>query len=666
MEENVLLNMLNRIKSRRQKLDEVKKQLKNHFVGLDEIIDKIIQNIEVWYVMPELITRPVVVCLWGLTGVGKTDLVRRLVRGLEHTNNFVEIQLTNKGSTIDTYSSSLQSLLRYSNIDPEETGILLLDEIQRFRSISERGEEIHDYKFQDLWSLLSDGNFGALSDNKNVLFEMLFNNLYSTERGSSDDNGEPIEEGEGSNVTAPPSPPEQLEPTQKVSPENKKTLKYKRSYYSARSLKKTLRLSESIEEIMTWDSMKKNSIIVDKINDPMTYEAENYQKLLIFISGNIDEAYRMSDACEEVDMDADIFHSFSLHINLLTIKNALKRRFKPEQIARFGNTHIIYPSLSSNSYKEIIRRRVKDIVLLVKEKCGIDIVVDQSIYDFIYRNGVFPVQGTRPLFSTISAFLENSLPFFVLKSIENKANSLDIYYDFNSKSICTNMNGEIVSRVYTGDIDIIRLNKENNDRKVCISVHEAGHAVVYVKEFGIAPLQIISKGASDDVAGFVGIHKMHNSYENMIKKISVLMAAAAAEKLVFGRDLRSAGCSFDISEATSLAADIVREYGMDINMSKIMIPVAHDDAFSTNNNYEPTNEKIEHIVKQGFDRATAVLKDNINLLQEVANYLIHNGEMKIEAFCDLCVQHHVEAVIISSQDEVFSSYKKAYDQFCEK
>jgi ATP-dependent Clp protease ATP-binding subunit ClpA len=72
---------LKRIKSRRKALQKIAKELKGDFVGLDEIIDEIIRNIEVWYVMPEVITRPVIVNLWGMTGVGKTDLVRRLVRG---------------------------------------------------------------------------------------------------------------------------------------------------------------------------------------------------------------------------------------------------------------------------------------------------------------------------------------------------------------------------------------------------------------------------------------------------------------------------------------------------------------------------------------------------------------------------------------------------------
>ncbi len=72
------------ITERRKVLVKASKNLKKHFVGIDSIIDEVISNIEVWYLMPELLTRPVVVNLWGMTGVGKTDLIRRLVRELNY------------------------------------------------------------------------------------------------------------------------------------------------------------------------------------------------------------------------------------------------------------------------------------------------------------------------------------------------------------------------------------------------------------------------------------------------------------------------------------------------------------------------------------------------------------------------------------------------------
>ena len=69
-----------------------------------------------------------------------------------------------------------------------------------------------------------------------------------------------------------------------------------------------------------------------------------YNQMLIFISGNIDEAYNFAENVDDVDRDADVYYEMSKKINFLNIKNALTDKFKPEQISRFGNNHIIYPT----------------------------------------------------------------------------------------------------------------------------------------------------------------------------------------------------------------------------------------------------------------------------------------------------------------------------------
>ena len=72
----------------------------------------------------------------------------------------------------------IESLIFSSGLEPNEPGILLLDEIQRFRSVDEENKEIHDYKFQDVWSLLSDGKFGADGGRKRILQELMLDILW--------------------------------------------------------------------------------------------------------------------------------------------------------------------------------------------------------------------------------------------------------------------------------------------------------------------------------------------------------------------------------------------------------------------------------------------------------------------------------------------------------
>jgi len=74
-------------------------ELKKSFVGIDPIIDELIHQIRIWYIMPELLSKPVIINLWGMTGVGKTDLVRKLVQLLHFEDSFAEIELSNSANS---------------------------------------------------------------------------------------------------------------------------------------------------------------------------------------------------------------------------------------------------------------------------------------------------------------------------------------------------------------------------------------------------------------------------------------------------------------------------------------------------------------------------------------------------------------------------------------
>ena len=76
-----------------QQLQQIAAQLKTELFGIDPIIDRVIDSVRAWFVLPELVSRPVIVCLWGLTGTGKTQLVRRLAQLLGFYDRFVEVQM---------------------------------------------------------------------------------------------------------------------------------------------------------------------------------------------------------------------------------------------------------------------------------------------------------------------------------------------------------------------------------------------------------------------------------------------------------------------------------------------------------------------------------------------------------------------------------------------
>jgi polynucleotide 5'-kinase involved in rRNA processing len=78
---------------RAAKLEKIKPILKSEFVGLDAQIDQIINSISGWYMLPDAQSRPLIINLWGMTGTGKTTLVRRLVNLLEFDTSYSEVDV---------------------------------------------------------------------------------------------------------------------------------------------------------------------------------------------------------------------------------------------------------------------------------------------------------------------------------------------------------------------------------------------------------------------------------------------------------------------------------------------------------------------------------------------------------------------------------------------
>ena len=91
-------------------------QLKAELVGIDDVIDRVIDAVRAWYVLPQLISRPVIVCLWGLTGTGKTQLTRRLAQLLGFYDRFVEVQMDGFSHGASYRSSSISGMLADSGI----------------------------------------------------------------------------------------------------------------------------------------------------------------------------------------------------------------------------------------------------------------------------------------------------------------------------------------------------------------------------------------------------------------------------------------------------------------------------------------------------------------------------------------------------------------------
>jgi Peptidase family M41/ATPase family associated with various cellular activities (AAA) len=613
---------LKEIERKKKKLEKVKAELKKEFVGIDYIIEELVDYIQIWYLMPEVLSRPIIVSLWGMTGVGKTDLVRKMVTKLEYQDRFAEVELSNsESSSYYAYRSSVSGILEGNNLNDGKPAIVLFDEIQRFNTLDPDGNPYPNVRFQDFWELLSDGKLAKRDDKEEIdryLEDFLF---YSKQRKKQKDQAAatPVPEGE--------EPPMVTEDA---------TI----GLWQARQLKKLFALEDDVQSLADMDQDAVLKKMMNRKTKKKIYEAIDHSKTLIIISGNLDEAFTMASETSEADVDADIFHAYTEKITLVDIKAALSRKFKPEQVARFGNIHLIYKSLRKKDFEVLIEWEVEKVVRKNKELFDVQLEVDHHMNELIYQNGVFPVQGVRPVFSSVIDILETNLAKILFESLMAGQHKIGIDYDFEGKKIVARLgNGKTVDIPYVGRVDKIR--QANIDDVVAnVSVHEAGHAVVYGVLLGLAPLQLKSKVASNYVGGFTFPHQIHQTKQTMIDKIKIYLAGGLAEDLVFGEAHATIGRHNDRWEVSNLAMDYLRKYGF----------VTEYQAYYSNNPTAPmdvfvTDKAVEAMVQNMVVETRALLEAHKPFLIDLSRQLHLAGSLQAKEVAEIAQKYGLNLTI---------------------
>ncbi len=639
---------LDRIESRKKKLEEVKAALKEKFIGIDNVIDKIIDNISLWYLTPEIQFKPLIISLWGITGVGKTDLVRTLVKHLGFMDKFIEIQMDNKSE----YNRTIESYLESSGVDMSQPSILLLDEIQRYRTINEHGEMIENKHFNDIWMLLSDGKLQSNSQRRADVMELLLEEMYWQDQKRNDE--EEASDGDPRNVETASSDTPTLA-------KKKKDYRFHTSFWTASRFKKLLGIKMPVDVIMEMLPEMRVKMLEEHLKSDNINEGKTYEKLLIFISGNLDEAFSMADEVEDSERDADIYHELSKRINIIHIKNALAKKFKPEQIARFGNNHIIYPCLDKQSYYAIIKKNCYQILDRVEKEHHIKVKLTNNIFEVIYRNGVFPTQGVRPAISTVFNILGSNLPHFIYLALINDVDGFTL--DVKDKILFAKINRKKYEKEVVLDIDSIRENK-TVDEKMLYIIHEIGHALVYSVLFKTPPRQIIING-SGFANGFVINHNSIDNKTFIKNQIAIYMAGLVAEELVFGEDYKSNGASYDILAATDVAGRYVRAYGMDGCVSRV-IKQNNQSSHELNFDIDKTNSLIEGLVADEKKNAKDILNKYMGVYKLLVKFCMDNGNITIDQFLFVCnngggmelVQKEINDKLIYAYDDKVRHFLK--------
>ena len=187
-------------------------------------------------------------------------------------------------------------------------------------------------------------------------------------------------------------------------------------------------------------------------------------------------------------------------------------------------------------------------------------------------------------------------------------------------------------------VEVVIAGKEKKDRilgkeeKRIVAYHEVGHALVTALQKDAEPVQKITivprtMGALGYVMQVPEEEKYLMSQEEMIVRITTCLGGRAAEKLVF--DSVTTGASNDIEQATKLARAMVTQYGMSDKFGMIGLESVENrylDGRPVMNCSDTTAAEVDHevmrILKECYQTAEQLLSENMDVLEQIAEYLI--------------------------------------------
>jgi cell division protease FtsH len=186
-------------------------------------------------------------------------------------------------------------------------------------------------------------------------------------------------------------------------------------------------------------------------------------------------------------------------------------------------------------------------------------------------------------------------------------------------------------KVYMGLERKSKVIKEE-DRKVT-AYHEGGHALVarFLPETdAVNKITIIPRGRAAGVTWFLPEERDFKYKDQLQSELAVAFGGRVAEEIVFKRI--STGAANDIKQATDLAQQMIRSWGMSDNLGPLSYAKGEEQVFlgreiAQHRDYsEATAQKIDdeinNLIKNAYERAENVLNENLDILHKLAEVLL--------------------------------------------
>jgi cell division protease FtsH len=221
---------------------------------------------------------------------------------------------------------------------------------------------------------------------------------------------------------------------------------------------------------------------------------------------------------------------------------------------------------------------------------------------------------------------------------------------------------DAIDRVLAGPEKKNRVMSEK--RKTLVAYHEAGHALVGALMPDYDPIQkvsIIPRGRAGGLTWFTPSEDRMDSglYSRsyLQNQMAVALGGRIAEEIVFGEEEVTTGASNDLQQVARVARQMVMRFGMSDRLGPVALGRQQGNMFlgreiaSERDFSEETaaavDEEVRNLVDQAYRRAKAVLTENREVLDRLADMLIERETVDSDELQSLLDNSNVKVAAIA-------------------
>ncbi|WP_179025256.1 ATP-dependent zinc metalloprotease FtsH [Shewanella sp. Scap07] len=197
----------------------------------------------------------------------------------------------------------------------------------------------------------------------------------------------------------------------------------------------------------------------------------------------------------------------------------------------------------------------------------------------------------------------------------------------------------------------------SEDEKEMTAYHEAGHAIVgcLVPEHDpVHKVTIIPRGRALGVTFFLPeADAISQSRRKLESQISVAYGGRIAEDLIYGSEKVSTGASQDIKYATSIARNMVTQWGFSEKLGPVLYAEDEGEVFlgrsmakakhMSDETATIIDLEVKHLIDENYSRAHTFLTENMDILHAMKDALMKYETIDANQIDDLMERREVRA-----------------------